>query len=835
MNLKDCSKIAAVVALVFVCSSFVICSDDADAYEPTADQYAEVYTAAIFKTLAENFYDYPSDYATVLSGTVNVDKEYHYGDVVLKDGTVLNFSKSAVIYADTVFIEGNVKIVNKGSYDDTLFIIEGLCLDNVKVINERTGIFLDGTASISVKSNTSGFYDPLTDTHDFSKGIKGSLSADIVLDKSMDIYNYGSLYDGAVIKSNGSSPAFSISGSMDLTDLYNSVTAKLKGAQQSEIQEKMLDYVYNNLVYPYIDVDVFVSDVDVNKSYQAKGVNVSLESSPSKKMISCSVDVSSASGPFECKDLKMGVNMSLLKAEIFGEADEFRFSGSGDYAIGLDLEDMSYSVSMRGDKFMEMMSQYNQYSTTEEFIKAISSSDMYVSGAISYGAGAMSGTIMLPLNDGTRAKVECSFESLEFDAEVDSKTGSTVKGSADSAKMSMVTNNSLSYDASYKGYYMDATVNGKNVLTFLKYIPISSSYDYGGSYGYGSSYGYGGSSGYGSSSQVDYEALIFDVLDGLEFKGDIGIGELSTISNYGTAGSTYYTNEKVSISGDSNKNISLDVDVAFSANSTTGIIKATGDYDLDFSNSAVVKYDTVKSDSSGFNGVDMTMKEIAADVQDVVIEGQLSDFLDSASALDTASLRVDMESDIDMKVWSSQGTAAYGERMNMDDVNLVTTLQGLSSVLTGEIPEVTGGDIEIDSYKVTNRGTDVYLAFNDLVAKADSSSVVSGTNFEYQKDESADSNMYIGGTTVTIGGNESKYTAVSKETPVAYLSKNAAGYYDVVETSDSSSGDIPIYNIESKAGNGGDNTILYIAIAVIAIILVALAAFFLLKKRGSKA
>jgi hypothetical protein len=67
---------------------------------------------------------------------------------------------------------------------------------------------------------------------------------------------------------------------------------------------------------------------------------------------------------------------------------------------------------------------------------------------------------------------------------------------------------------------------------------------------------------------------------------------------------------------------------------------------------------------------------------------------------------------------------------------------------------------------------------------------------------------------------------------VAYLSKNEAGYYEVV--TDGSADSVPIYNVKnSDPAKGGDNTMLYVAIAVIAIVVIALAAYFLLKKRSA--
>ena len=264
------------------------------------------------------------------------------------------------------------------------------------------------------------------------------------------------------------------------------------------------------------------------------------------------------------------------------------------------------------------------------------------------------------------------------------------------------------------------------------------------------------------------------------------------------------------------------------------MVKATGTYDLDFSRFATLYYKSYSCTSAGFEGTEVIIEGPTADIQDLVIEGKASDFKDRMKAASTASLKVSVTSDIVLNSWASQGTSAYGETLDMDDVSFTTTVIDLDSVRKGDIPATAGGTIVVTSYKMADRGTGSYSEFSDFAAKAESTSSIGGVSFDYQPGQSVNA-LYIGDATSTIGGTEKKYTEVSKEAPVAYLSKNAAGFYEVYDRSQAVADEIPVYNVEGKAVSDSDNTMLYVAIAIIVLVAAALAAYFILKRRGSGA
>ncbi len=802
------SKIAVALALVFVLSAAVVGFDSAEADpEPTGDQVIEQGFTQILSMASASLYAEPSPYATVIDGDYPVDRVLSYlDDVVLKDGAVLEFSGSSSLIVNNLFIDGTVKFVNKDGSDSSLFV-DNIYVGGIRLNNEAVKITTDGTVTVTGTSNGTGFYDPSTGVLDASKGIKGSVDAKVYI-KGNSIVAEG-IMSSATIYSGGSSPAIAVSGSMDLTDLYNSLISSMKDVPADEMTNKLVEYMYNKLVYPSLDLDVEVAKME-SAGTTIEDVSASIVSSPSSKLVTVKASIGSFTGAAEAKDVESVVKLSVLKAEISGSVGSLHIADQQN-DTDLTYKGMEFDVSMRGDKFVEMASKYPQYGDMRAFLDAVASSDMSVAGTVHFEADSMNGKAHATI-DGAAATVEYAIDSISYYSEVDSSTGSEIKGTVGSLSVQSTSGfekNSVSVD----NYYVDVSTTGKNVLSFLKYVPVPDSN--------------------GQQKEIDYEALAIDILDGLSVKGDVWFKALE-VESQASSGGKVRSEEITRITGNDSKNVSLKLDTSVVADAVSKIVKATGTYDLDFSKSASLYYKSYSGTSSGFEGTEVTIDGPTADIQDLVIEGKVSDFMDRVKAASTASLKVSVTSDIVLNSWASQGTSAYGETLDMDNVSFTTTVTDLDSVRKGDIPATTGGTIAVTSYKMADRGTDAYTEFSDFVAKAESTSSIGGVSFDYQPGQSVNA-LYIGDATSTIGGTEKKYTEVSKETPVAYLSKNAAGFYEVYDKSQAVADEIPVYNVEGKAVSESDNTMLYVAIAIIAIVAVALVAYFLMKRRGSGA
>ncbi len=803
------SKIAVALALVFVLSVAVVGFDSAETdADPTADQVVEQGFEQILSIASASLYAEPSHYATVIDGDYPVNRVLSYlDDVVLKDGAVLEFSGSSSLIVKNLFIDGTVKFVNKDGSDSSLYV-NNLYVGGVRFNTGAVKITTDGTVTVTGSTDGTGFYDPSTGKLDASRGIKGSVDAKVYIEGDSIVAE--GIMRSITIYSGGSSPAVSVSGSMDLTGFYNSLINSMKGVPADEMTAKLVDFMYNKLVYPSLDMDVAIAKMESSGS-TIEDVSASIVSSPSSKLVTVKASVGSLSGAAEIKDAESVVKLSVLKAEISGRVGSLHIADQYN-DTDLTYKGMEFDVSMRGDRFVEMASRYPQYGNMSAFLDAVASSDMSVAGTVHLEADSMTGKAHATI-DGAAATVEYSIDSISYDSEVDSGRGSEIKGTVGSLSFRSTSgfeSNSVSLD----NYYVDVSTTGKNVLSFLRYIPVPDSR--------------------GQQKEIDYEALAIDVLDGQSVKGEVWFKALEVESRASSNGKNIRSEEITRIAGDDSKNVSLKLDTSIVADAASRMVKATGTYDLDFSRSATLYYKSYSGTSAGFEGTEVIIEGPTADIQDLVIEGKASDFKDRMKAASTASLKVSVTSDIVLNSWASQGTSAYGETLDMDDVSFTTTVIDLDSVRKGDIPATAGGTIVVTSYKMADRGTGSYSEFSDFAAKAESTSSIGGVSFDYQPGQSVNA-LYIGDATSTIGGTEKKYTEVSKEAPVAYLSKNAAGFYEVYDRSQAVADEIPVYNVEGKAASDSDNTMLYVAIAIIVLVAAALAAYFILKRRGSGA
>ncbi len=803
------SKTAVALALVFVLSAAVVgfVSAEADA-ESTADQVVEQGLEQILSMASASIYAEPSPYATVIDGDYPVNKVLSYlDDVVLKDGATLEFSGSSSLIVKNLFIDRTAKFVNKDGSGSSLYV-DNLYVGGIRLNTGAVKITADGTVTVTGSTDGTGFYDPSTGKLDASKGIRGSFDVKVYI-KGDSIIAEG-IMRSTTIYSGGSSPAISVSGSMDLTDLYNSFISSMKGVPMDEMSAKLVDYMYNRLVYPSLDLEVGIAKMESSGSI-IEDVSASIVSSPSSKLVTVKASVGSLDGPAEAKDLESVVKLSVLKAEISGSVGSLHVADQQN-DTDLTYKGMEFNVSMRGDNFVEMASKYPQYGNMRAFLDAVASSDMSVAGTVHFEADSMVGKAHATI-DGAAARVEYAIDSISYDSEVDSGRGSEIKGTVGSLSFQS-TSGFESNSVSLENYHVDVSTTGKNVLSFLKHVSVPDSS--------------------GRQKQVDYEALAIDVLDGQSVKGDVWFKSLEAESLASSNGKNIRSEEITRITGNDSKNVSLKLDTSIVADKASKMVKATGTYGLDFSKSAKLYYKSYSGTSSGFEGTEVTIDGPTADIQDLVIEGKVSDFMDRMKAASTASLKVSVTSDIVLNSWASQGASAYGETLDMDDVSFTTTVIDLDSVRKGDIPATTGGTIVVTSYKMADRGTGSYSEFSDFAAKAESTSSIGGVSFDYQPGQSVNA-LYIGDATSTIGGTEKKYTEVSKETPVAYLSKNAAGFYEVYDKSRAVADEIPVYNVQGKAASDSDSTMLYVAIAIVVLVAVALAAYFILKRRGSGA
>ncbi|MBR6205025.1 MAG: hypothetical protein IKQ60_08325 [Candidatus Methanomethylophilaceae archaeon] len=814
--------IAAAIAMIFVLSAAAVCSDTASAAEgeeANTIDVDETFTNVLMLASALLSKE-PSEGAKEISGEYDVGANEVLDDLVLKDGAVLNFSNSALMTVDDLFVEGNVKLVNKDGSD--IGILAGsVYVAGVKCSKDDVRIYTDKSVSIDAKLESSGFFDPDSVTFDPSKGIKGSASAKISTDGFLGLSGAKDLrlYPGS------GSVAVEMSASYDLGGFYKSLKDNLDGVVLDKSSTaKLVDYLYNKMVYPDVS---FVAKV-AKASYDGTTVSdstVTFASSQASKSMSLGVSIGSGEGDTACDKLVLNASFSLLKAEVSGSAGTLVLknmrTGIGASENSVEIKDLKFDFSSRGDKLVEVVAA-NIFDGPQAVVDALTDSDAAISGTSNFQAGSVKGSGS-SASEGVPASFSFQAEGMEYHADVDSKTGTSVRGST----------SELSYHVEGKGvkqslrltdFSEDITTSEKNVFSILKFVKFEEKAQ--------------DPEGAGIPVDADYKAAALDLLDGMTVKGSVSIGTLDQVLTVGTEGADF-RETKASMTGSDKANFKSAVDVKFSTDKATERITLAGTLTPQFSDSAVGYSKVVSSGSSGVEGDEITMKNIKMDVQPLKVETALDDIKDLSKLAAGIDMKVSLKANVEKNSWSTgSGTTAYAERVSMGKAAFDTNIVELAGLPTAELPASHGDSLAIDSYKVSDRGSVDMKSFADVVAKADSSSRIKGASYEYKFDAAGAESLHMAGTETVVDGKDVKYTKASDVDSVAYLVKNEAGYYDVA-TDKPAGSSIPVFNTQGAPapsnGGSGDSTMLYVAIAVIALVLIALVAYFLMKKRGSGA
>lgn len=800
--------IAAAVVMVFMISAMAVCCDKASAAgeeETEVIDVDETFTS-IFGLVSLLFMDEPSSDAKVISGAYDVDKNEQYEELVLEDGAVLNFSNSAKLSAESLFIDGTVKFVNKDDSDPRLYA-ETIFISGYRSLLSNTTFFTDKSVTVDAKKETTGFYDPDTGELDPSKGMKESADVKVYADGYVSFAGKtsGKIYSG------GGSPAVELSVSYDLDGFYDSLKKNLDGLVVDEsAMSKISDYIINNLVYPEIDLGLKVAKIS-DESTTMSDLALSFVSSRTGGDVTLKMSVGSSEGDLECENLDLSVSRSLTKTEISGNAGHLvaKKTGANIAAVEQNAEFKNLKFNFTtAEKDVIQTVVANIVDGPQAIIDALADSDAEISGTSHISADSVKGAG--PVNvDGVVNNLTVNIEGFEYSTDVDTATGSVVKGSASLLDVKSEGNGS-SQQLYATDFSEDLTTNGKNVFSILKLIQFNDEYP----------------------SETEYGPAILEYLDGLSVKGDVYLGNYNQKSVTGTEGFDYEETETI-ITGNDKKNFQADLDLKFAAEKDTGKISVTGTAAPGFSDSALGYGKVLTSDDLGVNGNEVTLTNINMEVQAIKIDTTLDDIMSGKYPETLANLEAAVDADIVKNSWcTGEGSKAYAEKIKMESAKFDAKVSDLMEFSTVDIPASTGNALVIESYNVSDRGTGSVMEFADVVAMADSGSAIKGSSYEFKYDESGKESLCIADTETVINGTDTKYKETSDVDAVAYIVKNDAGYYEVV--TDSAADSVPVYNVAGKEpSKSGDNTMLYIAIAVIAIILIALAAYFLLKKRSA--
>jgi hypothetical protein len=797
--------VAAAVAMVFMVSVAAVCFDSASAAgdEKTVD--VDETFATVFGLVSFLFNEEPSNYAKVISGSYDVDKNERYGELVLGDGAVLNFSNSARLIVNRLFIDGDVKIVNKDCSNPRLSA-ESVFFAGYKCPLTDFTFFTDKSVAFDVDKKTTGFYDLFSKNFDPSKGIEESLDVRIYTDGYIGLEDKVS---GKVYSGNGS-PAVRFHASYDLDGFYDSLKKSLDGqASDPSITSKISDYILEKMVYPEIDLGMNVAKVSTD-AVTMSDVAVTFVSSQSESDIALGMSIGSSEGDLVCKGLDLKVSGSLKKTDVSGSAEHLVAKGTGSGVAATEqsaeFEDLEFTFSTMGSDILKEIAD-SILDGPQAVIDALADSDAKVSGSSHVSAGSVKGVGPVTV-DGVAKTLRFGAEAFEYRADVDTAAGSAVKASVSVLDVN-IDGNKDSQTLRMTDFSEDLTTNGKNVFGILKLVPFDE-----------------------DPSETDYRPAMLEYLDGLSVKGGVYVGNFDMMSVSGTEG-VDYAESMASINGNLKKNFESLLDLKFSADEGTGKVRIAGAVTPSFSDSAVGYGKTFVSDRSGVNGDEVTLSNIKVGALAVDVETFLDDIMNGKYPADMAGMKVAISADVVKNSWSTgEGSTAYAEKVRMGTARFDTTISDLMEFSTVDLPASSGGALSIDSYKASDRGTGPIMEFADVVSKADVSSTVRGSSYEFKYDESGKESLYIADTETIIDGVDVKYKEASDKDSVAYLVKNEAGYYEVA--ADGVSDSVPVYNVEGKEpAKGGDNTMLYIAIAVIAVILIALAAFFMLKKRSA--
>ncbi len=792
--------------MTFMVSAAAVCCDTASA---AGDRDSG--TIDVDKTFATAFglvsfflTDEPSYGAKVISGPYDVSKSERHDELVLQDGAVLNFSNSARMTVGSLFIDGNVKFVNTDGSGSRLHA-QSVFLSGYRCLLNDTSFFTDKSASVDSKKVTTGSYNPVSGKIDPSKGLEESLDVKIYTDGYIGL---GGEISGRILSGDGS-PAIELRAGCDLDGFYDSLKKNIDGLVIDEsAMSKISDYIVNKMVYPDIELKLKVAKIS-SGSTTMSDVTASLVSSQARGNITLRTGIGSSEGDLECEKLDLSISTSLTKTEISGSADRLVAEDSGaDIAAvnqSAEFKNLKFSVST-AEKDVIQVIVANALAGPRAIMDALADSDAEVSGTLNVSAGSVKGVGPATVN-GVRNVVTVDIEGFEYGADVNA-SGSSVKGSVSVLDVKSEGNGN-SQSLRITDFEEDLSTNGKNVFSILKLIPLDDK----------------------DPSEDDYAPAVLEYLDGLSVKGDVYLGSYSQKSVSGTAGYDYDEFE-AAITGNSKKNFESSLDLRFTADKDTGRVGVTGSATPSFSGSAMGYGKTLTSDASGVDGNEVTLTNIKMETQAVKIDTTLDDIMDGRYPKALADMNVAVDADVEKNSWcTGEGSTAFAEKIRMGSARFDAKVSDLMEFSTVEIPASAGKSLRIDSYDVSDRGTGPLMGFADVVAKADGSSTIKGSSYEFRHDESGKESLRIADAETVIGGTDTKYKA-SEVDSVAYLAKNEAGYYEVV--TDGSADSVPIYNVKnSDPAKGGDNTMLYVAIAVIAVVLIALAAYFLLKKRSA--
>ncbi len=794
--------IAAAIALIFMCTAVAVVSDSATAAED--DQADTMDVEAIFSQGASLLYSYayaePASDATVISGSYDVSSSKSISCISLVDGAVLNFSNSAVLTTDALFIDGTVKFVNTDGSDVSVAASK-IYLSNYSAMSGETILGFDKTVTIESTASQSGFYDPATSIFDPSKGIKLSGEATILTDGTLTVTQGSSVVN---LYSESGAAAVSMTASIDLTDMYKSMKEKLDGVPLDNIYTALVDYMYNSLVYPEIAMDMDIANIS-GAFGKMKGVDFSLKSGQTNKMIEIETDIASSEGQLQCTNFKAGASLSLIKAKIYANADELIVNSDRGYEkpLVIKLNTMDLELSTRGDKIIQVIAENYNPNDLQAMFDSLAASDMDLDSSFKLIANSISVTG----NTNAVTDVDCTAKGVSLTSDSNTKTGSKVDISVEDFFCKTVSEKDTAVKMT--DFTGDLSVKyGKNILEafkFVKVIPPNAD---------------------GDNPKVDFDRVgaITYLLNGATVKGDVSVGTFESVTNDAVSVNEF------SLTGGTGNNFSTPIDAKITTDSATNAFTMTADFEPQFSDKAKLYSKSYQTYGGAFDGNEVTFSKITLDTETLTVKGAIA----QPDVDIQSSMIFTMTADVDTKNWESAetGTAAYGQAINMSsaytksDINAASAVTPLSQ---------SGRDISISHYTINDRGTEAISNFDDFVSMANVTDTLKGSEFKSVFNEYGTLTSLSTANTVTVlNGTETKYTDISDTKPVAYLVTGDDGYYDITADSSAASA-APIYNIGAapEPSSGGDNTMLYIAIAIIAIILIALIAYFLMKKRNA--
>jgi hypothetical protein len=801
-TLRYSKWIAAAIALIFMCTAVAVVSDSATAAEDDPASTLDVddlFTLGA-SLLYSKTYAEPASDATVISGNYDVSSSKSISCISLVDGAVLNFSNSAVLTTDALFIDGNVKLINTDGSAVSIAASK-IYLSNFSAMSGESILGFDKTVTIDSAASQSGFYDPATSVFDPSKGIKLSGEASIFTEGTLTITQGNNVVN---LYSESGAAAVSMTSSIDLTDMYKSMKEKLDGASLDDIYVVLVDYLYNSLVYPEIAMDMDIANIS-GAFGKMKGVVVSLKSGQTNKMIEIEADIASSEGQLQCTNLKAGASLSLIKAKVYATADELTVKNDKGYEkpLVVKLDTMNLELSTRGDKIIQVIAENYNPDDLQAMFDSLAASDMDLDSNFKLIANSISVTG----NTNADTNVDCTAKGVSLTSDNNTKTGSKVDISVEdlffktvSEKDTTVKMNDFNGDLSVK--------YGKNLLEvfkFVKVIPPNNN---------------------GDNPKVDFDKVgaATYLLNGATVKGDVSVGTFESVTNDAVSVNEF------SLTGGTGNNFSTPIDAKITTDSATNAFTMTADFEPQFSDKAKLYSKSYQAYGGAFDGNEVTFSKITLDTETLTVKGAIA----QPDVDIQSSMIFTMTADVDTKNWESAetGTAAYGQAINMSsaytksDINAASVVTPLSQ---------SGRDISISHYTINDRGTEAISSFDDFVSMANVTDTLKGSEYKSVFNEYGTLTSLSTANTVTVlNGTETKYTDISDTKPVAYLVTGDDGYYDITADSSAASA-APIYNIGAapEPSSGGDNTMLYIAIAIIAIILIALIAYFLMKKRNA--